>query len=97
MGRGRQVSREMSTKTTQAQLSVKLPADLLEEIRDIVVALSGPPDRLTLAAFAEQALRNEASRFRKRYKQGNKFAARTAPLRAGRPIGPRKIMGRYRG
>ena len=82
--------RQTNHGPTLAQLSVKLPADLLEEIRDIVVALSGPPDRLTLAAFAEQALRNEASRFRKRYKQGGKFAARAAPLRIGRPIGHRK-------
>ena len=36
-----------------------LPEALLDELRATVVALSGPPDRLTLARVAEDALRRE--------------------------------------
>jgi hypothetical protein len=60
---------------------------LLEEIRDAVVALSGPPTRLTLAAFAETALRRELDRLRDDRNGGAAFPPRDGELRGGRPIG----------
>lgn len=64
-----------------------LPNDLLEEARDVVVALSGPPLRLTLAAFAENALRSEIARMKRKYNDGKPFPRRRGTVRVGRPIG----------
>lgn len=64
-----------------------LPKDLLEEARDAVVALSGPPVRLTLADLAENALRREVERLKKAHNKGRGFAARSGDLKGGRPIG----------
>lgn len=65
-----------------------LPAELLEECRDAVVHLSGPPVRLTLAALAQQALVRELARLRRKYEAGKRFPKRQSELRGGRPIGP---------
>ena len=65
-----------------------LPADLLEEVRNAAVQLSGPPTRLTLAVFAENAFRNEIERLQKDYNKGEKFPQRQPGfLHGGRPIG----------
>ena len=64
-----------------------LPADLIEEARDTVVALSGPPHRLTLAAVAEEAFRRELERLRKAHNDGKRFPMRAGELKGGRPIG----------
>lgn len=64
-----------------------LPAALLDEARDAVVALSGPPVRLTLAELAETALRRELDRLKATYNGGEDFPPRAADLRGGRPIG----------
>jgi len=66
-------------------LSTHLPSELMEEVRDCVVALSGPPDRLTVSTLVETALRRElAHRKRKAGRQG--FPRRRRPVRSGRPI-----------
>lgn len=66
-----------------------LPKDMLEEVRNAVVALSGPPDRLTMARFAENAFRSELERLRQsrggRYR-GRSFPPREEEVRTGRPI-----------
>ena len=64
-----------------------LPPDLIEEFKDVVVALSGPPLRLTLAAFAERALRVEIERLKREHNKGRTFPKRDSELRGGRPIG----------
>ena len=61
-------------------------AELLEELRDVVVALSGPPDRLTLSDLAEGALRREVHRLKQVHQRGERFAKREHQLRGGRPI-----------
>ena len=61
--------------------------DLLQAARNAVVALSGPPHRMTLAALVESALAKEIERLEKEYNQGTPFPEATAPLRQGRPIG----------
>jgi len=52
-----------------------------------VVALSGPPVRLTLAVMAEGALRRELDRLKKAHHKGKTFPTREEPLKGGRPIG----------
>lgn len=64
-----------------------IPADLLSDLRDAVVALSGPPDRLTLASLAERALRVELERLQRERNKGRPFPPRSGELRGGRPIG----------
>jgi len=77
-------------KRTKVRATFNLPYDLIEEARDTVVALAGPPRRLTLAKLVETALRAELDRLRAerggrlRHRQ---FPARTEEVRAGRPIG----------
>lgn len=60
-----------------------LPASLLDQARDAVVALSGPPARLTLAELAETALRREIERLKQAYNGGADFARATPICAAG--------------
>lgn len=64
-----------------------LPEDLLDEARDAVVQLSGPPYRLTLAEFAETAFRREVERLRQEANEGAAFPKRVGELRGGRQVG----------
>lgn len=74
-----------SRGTRKRVFSTHLPPALIEEIRDCVVALSGPPDRLTVSTMVEAALRRELTH-RKR-KAGRKvFPRRRRPVRSGRPV-----------
>lgn len=61
-------------------------AELLEEARNAVVYLAGPPMRLTLADLAETALKKELERLRKAHNSGKEFPARNGELKGGRPI-----------
>ena len=64
-----------------------LPPELFEEVRDTVVALSGPPHRMTMAALAEKALRGELERLKKALHKGKRFPARPYDPPSGRPVG----------
>lgn len=62
----------------------------MDEVRNTVVALSGPPERMTMASFAESAFAHELERLRESRPgkdQGEPFPHRDAPVRTGRPIG----------
>lgn len=74
-------------KPPKVRATFHLPEDLFEECRDAVVALSGPPVRLTLAVMAESALREELARLKKAHNRGKDFPRRDEPLKGGRPIG----------
>ena len=64
-----------------------LPGELVEQCRDAVVALSGPPVQLTLTRLVTDALRRELARLRKTKHRGRPFPRRgKAGLRVGRPI-----------
>lgn len=69
------------------KLTVLVPEDVANAARDAVVALSGPPLRLTLAQLAEGALRSEIERLQKQYNRGKPFPSHTGELKGGRPIG----------
>lgn len=70
----------------KVRASFHISAELLDELRDVVVGLSGPPDRLTLSDLAEGALRREVERLKRVHRRGKNFAKRLQQLRAGRPI-----------
>jgi hypothetical protein len=81
------MTRRTAEPTTK--LTVTLPSSLVEELRNTVVALSGPPYRLTLAAVVRRALAAELERLcddRGGRSKGRSFPGRQEPLRAGRPI-----------
>jgi hypothetical protein len=63
-----------------------VPAALVDEARSAVIALAGPPLRLTLAALVETALRRELERLRKAHHDGQPWPPSSAPLVGGRPI-----------
>lgn len=64
-----------------------IPVDLLDQARDAVVHLSGPPLRLTLAALAERALRAELERLKQAHTAGLDFPRYGERLKGGRPVG----------
>ena len=74
-------------RTQKVRATFHLPVVLFEACRDAVVALSGPPVRLTLAHMAENALQGELERLQKAHNHGRPFPARENALRGGRPIG----------
>lgn len=63
-----------------------LPAELAEEVRDAVFALSGPPHCLSLALFAENALRIELARLRQAENSGRQFPRRSGRIQPGRRV-----------
>lgn len=75
-----------SRATAKVRATFHVSAALLEEARDAVVALSGPPTRLTLAELAERALRHELERLKREHHEGRAFPRRSDELRGGRPI-----------
>jgi len=61
---------------------------LLEEMRNTVVALSGPPHRLTMSKLAAAALQRELGRLRRESGGPKKaFAQRAEEVTKGRPVG----------
>ncbi|HEY8811868.1 MAG TPA: hypothetical protein VIO86_05170 [Candidatus Dormibacteraeota bacterium] len=79
-------------RPAKVRATFHLPEDLMNEARNTVVALSGPPYRLTLARLAENAIRSELERLkdlREGRQRGRDFPQRTDDVRTGRPIGDR--------
>jgi len=64
----------------KARMTLRLPAELLEAVRDAAAHLAGPPNYLTIAALAERALRAELERLSADHNHGRPF-----PPRPGSP------------
>lgn len=71
---------------SKVRATFHISAELLDELRDAAVSLSGPPDRMTLSDLAEGALRREVERLKRVHRGGKTFARRGQELRGGRPI-----------
>jgi hypothetical protein len=78
---------ERTTKIT-ARRTFELPRELIEQLRDTVWALSGPPHRLTLNQLASDALARELDRLWNEHNGGVPFPPRGAELRPGRRVEP---------
>ena len=79
-------------RSGKVRATFHLPEDLMNEARNTVVGLSGPPYRLTLAKLAENALRREIESLksaRDGRQRGKDFPQRDDEVRTGRPIGNR--------
>jgi len=76
--------------SAKGRATFHLPAELLDEMRNTVVALSGPPLRLTMSKLAANAIRHELDRLR-RESGGSKraFGQRAGEVTKGRPVGQR--------
>lgn len=68
------------------RVTYALPAELVAETRNAVVALSGPPVRLTLSALVVSALRRELEALRRKHNAGEPFAGEGKALKGGRPV-----------
>src|SRR6187431_3104846 len=79
-------TRSAHRRPRRVRATFHLPLELVEEIRNATVALSGPPTRLTLARLVENALRREVERLRHTHHGGEPFPPRSADLVGGRPI-----------
>lgn len=73
--------------TARRKVSLYLPDDLVERMRNAVMALAGPPEYLTLTDLGERALDAEVSRLERQHNGGKPFAQRPAELRGGRRVG----------
>lgn len=67
--------------------SFLIPDALLEQIRDAVVALQGPPYRMTMAKFAELALSSYLQQLQAAENQGRPFPPHKGEIKIGRPVG----------
>jgi len=79
--------REQAAKPAYCRASFQIPQELLSEIRDAVITLSGPPERLTMARFAEQAFHHELERLRASHNHDQPFPSTDGVVRVGRPVG----------
>lgn len=73
-------------RRAKVRATLYLPRDVLDEARNAVVFLAGPPARLTLTKLAEDAFRAELERLKERFNQGEEFPPRDEELLGGRPI-----------
>lgn len=91
LGQGRPADEPESVQKARGPKKTRttfhLPDDLVGEARDTVIALSGPPVRLTLARLVEDALRAELARVKKEHNRGRPFPHYEEKLRGGRPVG----------
>lgn len=77
---------EPATPRGRSKVTFTVSAELLEQCKNAVDFLSGPPVRLTLVALVENALRKELTYLRNKHHEGEKFPQRERPLRPGRPM-----------
>jgi hypothetical protein len=73
-------SAQAPAKVPKERLTVHLPVDLIDQVKNAVYWTPG----LTLAAFAEQAMRREL--LERQEARGEPFPPRTEALRSGRPL-----------
>lgn len=78
---------QQGARAPKVRATFLIRGELLDEVRDAVVALSGPKTRLTLAAFMESACERELARLKDRHRGGRRFPRRAEGPRSGRPIG----------
>jgi len=78
---------EEARPPAKVRFTAHMPPDLIEEARDCVMHLAGPPEYLTLAGLAENALRREIDRLKRKHTGGEDFPPRPRELTRGRRPG----------
>ncbi len=74
-------------RSNKVRATFYISEDVLEAIRNTAFALSGPPHRLTMAGFAEEALKRELQRMVNEHNGGEEFPERSGEMRVGRRVG----------
>lgn len=69
------------------KLTIDLPVELADRIRNTVYWLNGPPQRLTLARLFEEALSVRVRELEEAHNDGQPFETRPEQLKGGRPLG----------
>jgi hypothetical protein len=82
----RAIPQNQNPEGEKVRATFYLAADLMEELRNATVQLSGPPVFMNLAKLAENAFRNELARIKKEYHGVKDFPQRPQAVRTGRPI-----------
>jgi len=77
----------MTGKPRKIRATYHLPPDVVEDARNCVIHLSGPPLHLTLSKLVEDALRREIERLAKAHNEGQGFPLGDPSVLGGRPIG----------
>jgi hypothetical protein len=79
----------MASKTaTQDKLTIYVPTDLAERIRNAVAHLAGAPLFLSMSAFGEAALRIAVEGLEREHNNGRPFGRpQGGTRRPGRPVG----------
>jgi len=78
--------RVIAPQTRKQKVNARVSAALLDEVRDCVVALSGPPHGLTMDQFAEDAYRRELERLKRAHQGGKPFEKRAYNPKPGRRV-----------
>jgi|WetSurMetagenome_2_1015567.scaffolds.fasta_scaffold03061_8 hypothetical protein len=78
---------KLEPTTSKTRATFHLPTPVVEECRDAVVFLAGPPERLTMARLVERAIQKELKVLRDKYNKGKPFPRFEGELKGGRPIG----------
>lgn len=78
--------REMVPRPNCTRATFHLPYNLLEECRDTVVALAGPPLRMTMAKLVCTSLKPRLKQLRDEFNNGERFPRRAGNLVGGRPV-----------
>jgi len=76
-----------TARKRKTRISFHLTETLAERVRDTVVALSGPPHRLTMASLAEEALQAAVKKLERDANSGKPFPKRDTNLIGGRQVG----------
>jgi hypothetical protein len=88
--RGQEPTRDTSAgrkkPATRETAAFHLPPELLDQARNTVVALAGPPEHLTMSKLVMGALTRELARLEKRHNKGRPFPKRAEKVRTGRPL-----------
>jgi len=73
-------------KSPKVRATLYLPQEVLDEARDAAAYLAGYPAYLSLTKLAENAMRAELERLKRKYNDDRDFPTRSAPLKGGRPL-----------
>jgi len=71
---------------TKVRATILVDAESFERARDAVVALSGPPDRMTLSSFTAAAFDMYVKHLQDARNRGRRFPRRESDLKGGRPL-----------
>lgn len=69
------------------RVTFHISVDVIERVRNTVVALCGPPDFLSMGGFAADALVQHCRQWERKRNRGGRFDARSVQPRTGRPPG----------